>query len=449
MRIRTTVREFFERQVPPGVTWWQTLGSALLVLLIAQALTGTVMALYYTPSPEHAYHSARYIGTAVPFGRLVRGVHRWAASGLVVLAVLHLLRVFLMGAYKYPREPNWMVGVTALVVILALAFTGYLLPWNQRAYWATTVGGRIVGTVPGVGQALQRLLLGGDTVGVLTLTRFFGLHVFFLPGLLTVLVLFHLLFLIRQGIAAPPRGDFAAIRPEDYWPAYEAVKARGRPFYVHAVRDIVTVGVALAVVAVLALKAGLPADSPADPTDVNYVPRPEWYFFPLFELLWWFNGKWIPVATVFIPAVFLLVVFALPLYDRSPRRAARRRPVAMVAAVLVLAGSGFLMYRGATAPRPPPARVAVAGQIVAPSADTTGPGLFENAGCSACHAINGMGGAAAPDLGRVGARRDAPWLKRFIRNPQAVDSEALMPPFPTLPETTLNRLATYLSTLRR
>ena len=448
MQVRTTVRQFFERHAPPGLTWWHTFGSALLALLIVQALTGTVMALYYTPSPEHAYHSAQYIATGVPFGRLVRGVHRWAASGIVVLAGLHLLRVFAMGAYKYPREPNWMVGVTALVIILGLAFTGYLLPWNQRAYWATTVGARVVGTVPVVGEALRRLLLGGSNVGVLTLTRFFGLHVFFLPGLLTLLVLFHLLLLIRQGIAAPPKREFAEISPGDYWAAYDAAKARGRPFYIHAVRDVFMVAVVLVVVALLALTLGLPSDGPADATDVNYVPRPEWYFFPVFELLWWFKGRWIPIATVVIPVVFLLALFGLPLYDRNPRRAPRRRPLAMTAATLVLVASGYLMYRGATAPQPPPARVAIAGEIVAPATDTTGPGLFENEGCSACHSIAGQGGSAGPDLTRVWGRRDAAWLKRFIRDPEAVQAGALMPAFTDLPEATLDRLVQYLVRLR-
>jgi quinol-cytochrome oxidoreductase complex cytochrome b subunit len=252
---------FLDRPVPPGVTWWHTLGSALLALLIVQAVTGTVMALYYVPTPEHAYHSAEYIVTQLPLGELVRGVHKWNSSLIVIVALLHLLRVFAMGAYKFPREWNWVVGVLMLLLIGGFAFTGYLLPWDQKAYWATVVGTKIGSYVPWIGPALERLARGGEQVGVLTLSRFFALHVFFLPGLVTVLAGLHLFMVVRQGIAAPPTGRFSSIREDEYWEAYESAKARGLPFWTHLVRDVVIILVVLSVGVALALTLGIDAEA--------------------------------------------------------------------------------------------------------------------------------------------------------------------------------------------
>jgi quinol-cytochrome oxidoreductase complex cytochrome b subunit len=195
------------RKIPAGANWFYTFGSAALFLFLLQAITGGLLAIYYSPSPDHAHASVRYIMNNVAFGSLIRGIHHWAASGMVVMVVAHLLRVFFTGAYKYPREMNWMVGVVLLVLTLAFGFTGYLLPWDEKAYWATVVGTNIAGSVPVVGDWILRVLRGGEELGALTLNRFYAMHVMLLPMITTFLVIIHLLMVVRQGISYPPRRE--------------------------------------------------------------------------------------------------------------------------------------------------------------------------------------------------------------------------------------------------
>jgi len=194
----------FLRKVPK-VNWLYTLGSATLFVAVNQIVTGILLTVYYVPTPDHAYDSVQYITTQIPAGWLVRGLHHWGASAMVVLTVLHLLRVVAYGAYKYPREVTWLTGVGLLLVVLGFGFTGYLLPWDQKAYWATTVGTRIAGVAPLVGDWILRVMRGGDELSAVTLARFFGAHVWMLPAALLSLVLVHLYLVIRNGISAVPR----------------------------------------------------------------------------------------------------------------------------------------------------------------------------------------------------------------------------------------------------
>ncbi len=196
----------FDRKVPK-VNWWFTLGSASLFLAVMQGATGIFLTVYYVPTPEDAYKSIEYIMNDVAFGWLVRGIHHWGASLMVVIVFLHLLRVFIYGAYKYPREVTWMTGVVLLLVTLGSGFTGYLLPWNQQSYWATVVGTSIVGTVPVVGEFLLRVLRAGDDLTFLTLSRFFAAHIWVLPATLFSVIGVHLYLVIRNGISYVPRRD--------------------------------------------------------------------------------------------------------------------------------------------------------------------------------------------------------------------------------------------------
>ena len=194
----------FLRKIPKGVNWWYTLGSATLFAFILQAVTGMFLAMYYAPTPDHAYDSIQYIMNEVVFGQVVRGLHHWGASAMVVLVVLHMLRIIVMGAYKYPREATWIVGVVLLLLTFGFGFTGYLLPWDEKAYWATTVGTNMVGTVPFVGGFLLVAARGGSDLGALTLTRFYAIHMLFLPSLTVGFIALHLFMVIRQGISVPP-----------------------------------------------------------------------------------------------------------------------------------------------------------------------------------------------------------------------------------------------------
>jgi quinol-cytochrome oxidoreductase complex cytochrome b subunit len=195
-----------DRPEPRG-NWWNTLGSASLFLFVMQGLTGIFLTVYYTPSPDHAYDSIQYIMTGVQFGWLIRGIHHWGASLMVMVVFIHMLRVFATASYKYPRELTWLIGVGLLLLTLGMGFTGYLLPWNQKAFWATTVGTAIAGSVPGVGEFILKALRGGADLNALTLSRFFSAHIWILPALLVALIGVHIFLIIRHGESAFPEKD--------------------------------------------------------------------------------------------------------------------------------------------------------------------------------------------------------------------------------------------------
>jgi ubiquinol-cytochrome c reductase cytochrome b subunit len=194
----------FLRKIPK-VNWFYTLGSAALFLAVNQIVTGILLTIYYVPTPDHAYDSVQFITGQVPAGWLIRGLHHWGASAMVVIVGLHMLRVILQGSYKYPREVTWFTGVFLLLVVVGFGFTGYLLPWDQKAFWATTVGTRIAGVTPVIGEWILRIMRGGEDLSAVTLARFFGVHVWVLPAALLGLVFVHLYLVIRIGISAPPK----------------------------------------------------------------------------------------------------------------------------------------------------------------------------------------------------------------------------------------------------
>lgn len=200
---RQVWQAIFLRKIPK-VNWLYTLGSASLFLVVNQIVTGILLTIYYVPTPDHAYDSVQYITTQIPAGWLIRGLHHWGASAMVVVVALHMLRVILYGSYKFPREVTWLTGVVLLLATIGFGFTGYLLPWDQKAYWATTVGTRIAGTPPLIGDTVLRIVRGGEELSAITLARFFGVHIWFLPTALVLLVALHLYLVIRIGISAVP-----------------------------------------------------------------------------------------------------------------------------------------------------------------------------------------------------------------------------------------------------
>ncbi len=444
-------RWFTDRDLPRGIGWLHTFGSATLFLVVVQALTGVFLAFYYVPSPEHAWMSVSQITNRLEFGGLVRGMHKWGASLVVVFVLLHLARVFYTAAYKYPRELTWVVGVVLLLLVLAFGFTGYLLPWDQRGYWATVVGTHIAGYAPLVGDYLAELLRGQPDVGVRTLGRFYAIHTLFLPPLLFTLVAVHVAMVVKQGIAPPPARQFASVAPDEYDRLARGPKVGGRPFYVSMGKDAAVSLLLLVVLLLLAWRAGAPLEAEADPASVTYVPRPDWYFFFLFELLWWFPGRSIPVATFWIPSLLVLVLLLLPWLDRSVHRAPARRPVVAGLGTLLLAGAALLTYKGATAPRPPTAVAALHARIERQALsplERRGAAVFAEQGCAACHTVAGAGGSAGPDLTRVGRRRDSAWLRRFLADPSALKPGTEMPAYGDLRPEELDALVGYLEALK-
>lgn len=450
--LRGAKRDLLDREVPARLTWWHTLGSATFTVFLVQVVTGTTLATYYSASPDHAYDSVRYIADRVASGMLLRGIHHWGASAMVVLIIAHMVRVFSVGAYKYPREVNWLLGVGLFLIVMGFSFTGYLLPWDQKAYWATAVGTNIAGTTPVIGGALVALLRGGSELGAATLARFYAFHSLWLPLLLTVVVSLHLIVLIRQGIAARPRDLEIGAPPRTtdpkypayYKDAYAATKRAGMRFWPDVLgKDaIVSAGVVLAIV-LLAVAFGAPLEAPADPTDTSYVPRPEWYFLPIYQLLKLVPGSMESVIAVGVPTALLLVMLALPFFDSGSTRNLLHRPLALAALLLILGGAGALIGAAGFGPK------AKEGPILT-SVQRAGRALFQSQQCGGCHKVTGQGGEEGPDLTAVGLRHSAGWMHSFMESPSRFHGHSRMPAYgpPALTHQEIEELAQYLATLR-
>ncbi len=311
-----------------------SMGSLLMVLFVVQAVTGMFMAFYYDPSPEGAYGSVDYIQFTLKYGWLIRGVHHWAASVMVVMVVLHLLRTYLYAAYKKPRELTWLVGVLLLLITVSFGFTGYLLPWDQKGYWATKVGTEIAGSVPVAGGTLRGLLRGGEEMGISTLTRFYAVHMLVLPGAFMTVVAAHLA-LMRRNKLAPPlirKGD-GPEKTVPFYPTHLAIEA--------TIALIVIVGLIVA-----ASQFHAPLGLRADPTDSAFVPRPDWYFLFYFQLLKYFPGNLEPIATMAIPIFFFGSLALLPFVDRGEERRPWKKPITSGAFVLYAAAVIVLTVLG-------------------------------------------------------------------------------------------------------
>ncbi len=317
--------------VPGGASWIYVFGSVLTFVLVLQMVTGVFLAMYYSPSATDAWASVAYIQDQVTLGWFVRGLHHYGASAMVIIAGMHLLQTAVYGAYKKPRELNWIVGCLMLSLLLAFALTGYLLPWDQTGYWATKVATGIAGTTPFIGEQLQSALQGGNEYGNLTLTRFFALHVFILPGALIALVVGHIYLFRRHGVT--PRWGKSA---------EELDRTKGWFWPDQLFRDMVASALAFgAMVGFTLWSHGASLDGPADPAS-NFDARPEWYFRPLFQALKYFEGSMETVVALGLPAVIGGFLIGLPFLDRKPERDPRRRLVWLGALGLLFAGGGAL-----------------------------------------------------------------------------------------------------------
>jgi ubiquinol-cytochrome c reductase cytochrome b subunit len=381
----------FLEPLPGGARWAAAFGSLLLVAFAIQVLTGILLTMNYAPSLDSAWPSVKFIQEEVPLGAFIRALHHWGSSAMVILLLVHLVQVFVWGAYKKPRELTWMVGVVLLVCTLGLAFTGYLLPWDQKAYWATKVGLGIVSTTPVVGDSLRALLQGGPEMGNLTLTRFFTIHAFLLPGLLIVLVVVHLYLFRLHGVTPP------------WWLSPEQLKAVEEPFWPRQLlKDGVVWLIFLLALGFWCFSHPAPLEAQADPSQ-PYEARPEWYFMFLFQLLRYFHGPYEVVGTFWLPLGFFLMLFFWPFLDRNPQRAPSRRPVALGLLTAGCAGLiGLTIFAIRTDVRmTEPAQVAAqAPKPVEPAGPIQRADVAKvyNDQCAACHGVDGSGKAMRAGL---------------------------------------------------
>ncbi len=404
----TWCRGVLEHPVPPRTGWWYAFGSATFLAFMLQVITGIALATAYVPSASDAYASLRFITEQALMGRFLRGMHYFGASAMVVLIGVHVARVYLMGAFKFPRELNWLTGALLLLLTLALAFTGQLLRWDQTAVWSVIVAAAQAGRMPVVGQDLARFLLAGDTVGGATLSRFFAFHVFFIPALVFLLVGLHLMLVLRHGISERPTvGD--PVDKATYRAKYDALlKREGVPFWPDAAwRDVAFGAAVVAVVAVLALTVGPPElGKQPDPSILEAYPRPDWYFLWYFAVLALTPTNLETVVIVLGPLIFGAILLFVPFFNTG-ERSVRRRPWAALVVLLIVSTIGLFWVAGERAPWSPDfAAKPLAAAVVR---DTTpevveGARLFYAKGCEFCHAIGGQGGARGPDLTLVATR---------------------------------------------
>jgi ubiquinol-cytochrome c reductase cytochrome b subunit len=428
LKLKSLEKSLLDEPIPGGASWIYVFGSATLFLFVLQAVTGMFLAVYYAPTPDHAYDSVQFIENQVTFGWFVRGLHHWGASGMVVAVGLHMLQVFLYGAFKPPREMMWMVGVVLFLLVMGFAFTGYLLPWDQTAYWATQIGINMVGTVPLVGDFLMKVMRGGETLGALTLSRFFAVHVLFLPALIIMGIMLHLFILRRVGPAGPWDEQKAAAGSETFYP---------RQVYM----DAVVMLFVFVVLAILATLVPFPLTDKANPSDTSFVPVPEWYFLFYYELLKYVHGPLEPLATWVLPAMAIFVMLLWPFIDRQKTlRAPASRRLGMTLAALFLVVVFSLLG------------VSLKNLYAVKRIDpglAHGKALYAQFGCAGCHRIHGEGGALAPDLSYVGdARSDREWHLKHFHDPQSVSPGSIMPKFP-LTDQELQDLTSYMLSLRR
>jgi ubiquinol-cytochrome c reductase cytochrome b subunit len=406
-------KDFLTEDVPGGASYWYVFGSATLFAMILQIVTGIFLTFFYAPSAATAWESTREIYLN-PYTHFLLSLHYWGASAMIALVFLHLLQVLIFGAYKSPRELQWIVGVLLLLVTLVLGLTGYLLPWDMDAYFASQVSLNITGLAPVLGPVLQNVAQGGGTMGTATINRFFGLHVWLMPAALVLLVAAHLIIFRHNGAAGPVTDNPRDLKPGRFWPDQMFM-------------DAFVSFIVFLIIVLLSFVAPPFLDQKADPTYSQFVPYPAWYFLSLFGLLnlvpiFLGNGPFPELlAAIIVPTIFLVVVLVLPWLDRSTTRSFSARGgilwsttivVVVVIALSIYAQVGIQAKEAAGPPSLSEAQVLAAPAEAATTTTTTaaagaagaaaskGATIFSQ-DCSSCHGAQGQGqpGVAPPLAG--------------------------------------------------
>src|ERR1700726_662324 len=427
------LRSALYEPIPGGARFAYVFGSGLLFIFISQVITGIFLALYYVPSADHADKTVAYITKAVTAGSFLRSLHAYGASAMVIVLLLHLSQTYIYGAYKGRRELLWLSGCVLFGLVMAMAFTGYLLPWDQKAYFATAVGTNAASEIPWIGESLKRMMRGGTEMGTLTISRFFVAHVFLIPACIFALVASHI-FLFRKAGAAGPVGENPyepKLKPELFYPR-------------QVLMDLSLTALLIIGLGLLCFFAPMQLGPPANPADAQYVPRPEGYYLPIFQWLKYWHGAASVIGILVIPTVLAVAIIALPFLDRSIERRPWKRPVAMGAYAFVLfalLGLGLRSQYGdkhdpgvaqqlakqkteeeeyTSKPFEPElssSSLAAANVALADPLAAKGKAIFEAQSCNACHGDGGVGTAAAPALVGIGAKVPPEQIAQLVKNP--------------------------------
>ena len=433
-------------------SWWYVFGSATLALFALQIATGICLALVYVPAADQAYQSLQYLNDQAAFGWYLRAVHFWGSNAMVLVMTLHMLQVFLWGAYKYPRELTWIAGVLLFLCTLGMAFTGQILRWDQDAYWGLGIGASIAARAPVIGSALVHVLLGGPIIAGRTLSRFFALHVFVIPGILIALTGLHLWLVLRLGVNEWPMPGRVVDR-ETYRKCYEdEIHRDGVPFFPVAARKDM-VGMAVVVLAVLACAAFFGPNGPhgvPDPTITDASPRPDFYFLSLFAMLA-LLPPWTETVILLVGMpLAIALLLALPLFAGTGEKSWRRRPVSVLSVLLIVLVVTTLAALGVMSPWSP---VMDAGTALATpvayvqgrsALELQGALVIQNKQCRNCHSLGREGGSRGPALDGVATRLTRDQLIR-----QVLQGGGNMPAYgKNLAPAEVNALVAFLQTLR-
>ena len=408
--------------VPPNsASWFYVFGSATLFAFMLQVATGVTLAFMYVPSAGEAYQSLQYITDQTTFGRIVRGMHNWGASAMILLIGIHMIRVYLTAAYKFPREMHWISGVVLWALTVIMAFSGQVIRWDQTAVWSTIVAAEQAGRIPFIGEWVAQFLIGGGAIGGATLSRMFAYHVFIVPALLFLFIGLHLYLVIKNGISEFPKAG-NPVNPETYREEYEEmVKKKGIPFWPDAAwRDMVFGFIVITTILLIALVIGPPAlGPPPNPSNIDALPVPDWYFVFYFAFLALMPPQMETYLMVFGPLLVGALLFFLPFISNKGERSPLRRPWAVAIVALTIVSISGLWAIGITSPWSPrfdaePLTVEIIGTDSGPI--YRGGIHFNEKGCLYCHTISGHGGLRGPDLTYIGDRLSSDELTWRIMN---------------------------------
>jgi ubiquinol-cytochrome c reductase cytochrome b subunit len=423
LQLAAPIREAVEHPVPRNTaSWWYVFGSAALVVFLLQLVTGILLALIYVPSAGEAWSSLQALNHDVTLGWFIRALHGWGSNFMVAIVLIHMMQVFLFGAHKFPRELTWIVGVFLLLMTLGMAFSGQVLRFDQDAYWGLGIGASIASRVPVAGPAIVKLMLGGPIIAGATLSRFFTMHVFVIPGMLIAFVCLHLLMVLRLGINEWPTPG-RIVRRATYVAEYHALtKKDGAPFVPYAIwKDLFFAAFVLLAVAACAIYFGPfgPTGKP-DPTIIQTVPKPDYFFLWLYALLSLLPPSLETPALLIGPVVIILGLLLLPFLSGEGEKSWRRRPIAVLTVLMIAITLGTLTHLAEYAPwspqmnawsgEPVPARILNGTTAL----ERQGALVFQAKQCRNCHALGEKGGQRGPDLDNVAVRLTQDQLIRQV-----------------------------------
>jgi len=452
LQVGATLRETAEHPVPRNTaSWFYVFGSAAFIVFILQIVTGIMLALIYVPSAGEAWNSLQTLNHEVSLGWFIRGLHGWGSEFMVAIVLIHLVQVFLFGAYKFPRELTWIVGVFLLLMTLGMAFTGQVLRFDQDAYWGLGIGASIASRIPIMGPPMVNLMLGGPIIAGATLSRFFALHVFVIPGLLIAFVAVHLLMVIKLGINEWPMPG-RVVRKATYVQEYhELTHKDGIPFVPSAVwKDLFFGAFILLAVAACAYYLGPfgPSGEP-NPTIIQTAPKPDFFFLWLYSVLSLLPPSMETAALLVGPVVGIVLLLLLPFISGEGEKSWRRRPIAVLVILLVAVAFGTFTRRAQHAPWSP-VMDAWSGVPIPPqylhnrtALERQGALVFQLKQCHNCHALGDEGGKRGPDLAGVAVNMTRDQLIR-----QVIQGGGNMPAYgKNLSPAETTALVTFLQTL--